>query len=203
MSWLGIAITAAVGYLLGAIPFAVLIGRMCGVDVLKAGSGNPGATNVKRTCGKTAGNICFILDALKGAAAAGLPLYAPFFGVSLGGEAQYLSYVGFVAAILGHSFSVFIGFRGGKGVSTAVGGLFVVMWQVVLIGLVVWVALFYATRYVSVASMAMAVSLPVSAGLIFSFSGIHFYAALILAALILYRHRSNIARLLSGKENRF
>lgn len=202
MSWLGIAIVAGIGYLLGAIPFAVIIGRICGVDILKAGSGNPGATNVKRTCGKVAGNICFVLDALKGAAATGLPLYAPFFGVSLGGGTNYLCYIGFVAAIIGHSFSLFIKFRGGKGVATAIGGLFVIMWATILIGLLVWLVLFYTTRYVSVASLAMALSLPISAYALYGLGG-HFYIALALAALIFIRHRSNISRLIQGKENRF
>ena len=203
MNWFGMAVVAGMGYLLGAVPFAVIIGRACGVDVLKAGSGNPGATNVKRTCGKFAGNLCFALDALKGAAATGLPLYAPLFGVTFDGRTDYLCYAGFAAAIVGHSFSLFIGFRGGKGVATAIGGLLVIMWQVILIGLAVWALLFYATRYVSVASLGMALSLPVSAGLLFSFSGAHFYVALALAALIFVRHRSNIARLIQGRENKF
>ena len=203
MNWFGMAVVAGMGYLLGVVPFAVIIGRACGVDVLKAGSGNPGATNVKRTCGKFAGNLCFALDALKGAAATGLPLYAPLFGVTFDGRTDYLCYAGLAAAIVGHSFSLFIGFRGGKGVATAIGGLLVIMWQVILIGLAVWALLFYATRYVSVASLGMALSLPVSAGLLFSFSGAHFYVALALAALIFVRHRSNIARLIQGRENKF
>ena len=111
MDFLDFIIVAATGYLLGAIPFAVIIARFCGVNIFKVGSGNPGATNVKRSCGKWAGNICFILDAAKGFLATFWVFHSEFFGIQLS-DPQSLCYVGLVSAIIGHSFSVFIKFSG-------------------------------------------------------------------------------------------
>ena len=193
--------TAVAGYLLGSIPFAVIIASCCRVDILKAGSGNPGATNVKRTCGKIPGNLCFVLDAAKGFAAASFPVWAGYFGLKMA-DTQILEFVGLAAAIQGHSFSIFLKFRGGKGVSVTIGGLLFVMLYPILIGLAIWVAVFYASRYVSLASLAMAVSLPVSSWFIFG-NSLPFYMALAIAAVIFYRHRSNISRLIKGTENRF
>ena len=196
-------ITAIVGYLFGAIPFAVIIARSCGVDILKVGSGNPGATNVKRTCGKKAGNLCFLLDATKGFLATSFPVWAGYLGVKLSGNATTLVFVGLIAAIVGHSFSIFIKFKGGKGIAVSIGGLLFVMLYPILIGLVVWVVVFYASRYVSLASILMAVSLPISSVFFFGVNSVHFWVALAIAAIIVYRHRSNISRLLKGTENRF
>ncbi len=201
MAWVDFITVAAAGYLLGAIPFAVIIARFCGVDIFKVGSGNPGATNVKRSCGKTAGNLCFILDASKGFAATAFPLYAHFFGIEFS-EPQALAYVGLVAAIVGHSFSVFIKFRGGKGVAVTIGGLLAIMWAAILVALVLWVVVFYSTRYVSLASIAMALALPVAAAFLYP-TGVHTYIAIAIAAVIVARHRSNIVRLIKGTENRF
>ena len=91
--------TAVAGYLLGSIPFAVIIASCCRVDILKAGSGNPGATNVKRTCGKIPGNLCFVLDAAKGFAAASFPVWAGYFGLKMA-DTQILEFVGLASAIL-------------------------------------------------------------------------------------------------------
>jgi acyl-phosphate glycerol 3-phosphate acyltransferase len=202
MAWVDYIIVAAAGYLLGAIPFAVIIARACGVDIFKVGSGNPGATNVKRSCGKFAGNLCFILDASKGFVATAFPLYAHLFSVDFS-DPQMLAYVGLVAAIVGHSFSVFIKFRGGKGVAVAIGGLLAIMWLAILISLILWVVVFYSTRYVSLASIAMALALPVAAALLYKFPGAHAYIAIAIAVVIIFRHRSNIVRLIKGTENRF
>ena len=197
MDFLDFIIVAATGYLLGAIPFAVIIARICGVNIFKVGSGNPGATNVKRSCGKWAGNICFILDAAKGFLATFWVFHSEFFGIQLS-DPQSLCYVGLVSAIIGHSFSIFIKFRGGKGVATSIGGLLAVMWEAILIALVVWVVVFYSTRYVSLASIAM-----VAAAFLYGCPGVHVYLSLAIAAVIIYRHRSNISRLIKGTENRF
>ncbi len=201
MAWVDFITVAAAGYLLGAIPFAVIIARFCGVDIFKVGSGNPGATNVKRSCGKAAGNLCFILDASKGFAATAFPLCAHFFGIEFS-EPQTLAYVGLVAAIVGHSFSVFIKFRGGKGVAVTIGGLLAIMWAAILVALVLWVVVFYSTRYVSLASIAMALALPVAAAFFYPM-GVHTYIAIAIAVVIVVRHRSNIVRLIKGTENRF
>ncbi len=202
MDFFDICLVSAVGYLLGAIPFAVIIGGICGVNILKEGSGNPGATNVKRVCGKLPGNICFFLDASKGFIATSFPLWADKLGISL----EYpdsLCYVGLIAAIVGHSFSVFIKFRGGKGVATAIGGLLAAMFWAILVALAVWLIVFYTSRYVSLASIAMAIVLPVATAFIYGYPGIPFWVALALAVLIIARHRSNILRLIKGTENRF
>ena len=187
-----------IGYLLGSIPFAVLIARKKGVDILKTGSGNPGATNVKRVLGKWAGNLCFVLDFLKGVIAAGWPML-PFLGAS---DPSVLGIFGLAAAIVGHSFSVFIGFRGGKGVAVTIGGLVVIMFWVILAGIVIWLIVFYLTRYVSLASLMLGVSLPIFA-LLNQRPPEQLTLACLLAVLIVFRHRSNIKRLLQGKESQF
>ncbi len=205
MSVLPIFVVSVAGYLLGAVSFAVIIGKARGIDVLAAGSGNPGATNVKRLLGRKAGNTVFVLDFLKGTVAAGWPLLLgrPLFGVTPEG-ASGLAILGAVAAIIGHSFSIFIRFRGGKGVAVTMGGLLVVLPVSLFIGLVLWLITFRFSRYVSLASIVFAVSLPITANLLAtggSSRATTFAAAI--AVLIVYRHRSNIARLLNGTEHRF
>jgi glycerol-3-phosphate acyltransferase PlsY len=190
-----ILLVTIIGYFLGAISFAVIIARSQGIDIFKEGSGNPGATNVKRILGKKWGNAVFALDALKGYIAAGLPLMVY--------DDERLAIIGLIAAILGHSFSVFLKFRGGKGVATTIGGLLALMWPVLLIGLVVWLILFYTKKVVALASIFFAVSLPISASLIYGTENPRFYLGLVLALFIVVRHRTNITRMFSGKENKF
>ena len=195
MTVVSILLITIIGYLLGAISFAVIIARSKGVDIFKEGSGNPGATNVKRILGRKWGNAVFALDALKGFAAAGLPLLVY--------HDDRLAVIGLIAAILGHSFSVFLKFRGGKGVATTIGGLLALMWPVLLIGLVVWVIIFYTKKVVALASIFFAVSLPMSAYFIYGTEDPRFYLGVVLALFIVVRHRSNIIRMFSGKENKF
>ena len=190
-----IILVTIIGYLLGAISFAVIIARSKGVDIFKEGSGNPGATNVKRILGKKWGHAVFSLDALKGFTATILPLMV--YGD------DRLAIIGLIAAILGHSFSVFLKFRGGKGVATTIGGLLVLMCPVLLLGLVVWLIIFYTKKVVALASIFFAVSLPISAYFIYDTEDPRFYLGLVLALLIVVRHRSNITRMFSGKENKF
>lgn len=187
------------GYLLGALPFGVIVARWHGVDIFKEGSRNPGATNVKRVVGKGAGNAVFAFDFLKGFAAAGWPLLVKFEFPEHG---IWLGLLGLAAAILGHSFSVFTRFRGGKGVAAMLGGCVALMPIAAVTAAVVWVILFYATRYVSVASIGMAVTMPVVALLR---HGLHvlFYFAFVLGVFVVVRHRENIVRLFRGTENRF
>ncbi len=195
---LELLIVAVAGYLIGSVSFAVIIAKQRGVNILKEGSCNPGATNVKRVLGKKAGNLCFALDFLKGLVAAGWPLL-PFLGFS---EPIHLGIIGLIAAILGHSFSCFLGFKGGKGVATTMGGLLALAPFVLIIGLLTWVVLFYTSRYVSLASIGFGLSLPLSG--IFLTADTWLVAFLVaLAVLIVVRHRSNIQRLLNGTENRF
>ena len=155
-------IAAAIGYLLGALPFGYLVAKAKGVNIFEVGSKSPGATNVKRVLGSKAGNTVFALDAFKGILAAAVPLV-----LMLGGEPGTRAYeiggvAGVVGAVLGHSFSCFTGFRGGKGVATAAGGLFVLMPLPCLLGAVGWVATFYAFKYVSLASIVSAVVIAVT-----------------------------------------
>ena len=195
MSATNIILVSIVGYFIGAISFAVLIAKSKGVDIFKEGSGNPGATNVKRVLGSKLGNTAFVLDALKGLVAAGWPLFV--YGD------DRLGVIGLIAAIIGHSFSVFLKFRGGKGVATTIGGLLALMWGVLLIGLLVWVIIFYTTKVVALASILFAVSLPIAAFLLHGTEDPRFYLGLVLGILIVVRHRSNITRMFAGKENKF
>jgi glycerol-3-phosphate acyltransferase PlsY len=192
---LEIILATVIGYLLGSISFAVLVAKSRGVDIFKEGSGNPGATNVKRALGSKWGNAVFALDALKGFLAAGWPLL--FLGN------LQLGILGLVAAILGHSFSVFLNFRGGKGVATTMGGLLAIMPLVLFAGLLVWLVCFYTTKVVALASILFALSLPVAAFFLNGTADPRFTLALLLSILIVLRHRSNISRLMQGKENSF
>jgi acyl phosphate:glycerol-3-phosphate acyltransferase len=199
---LAIAAFGAVGYLLGALPFGYWVARRHGVDIFRHGSGNPGATNVRRVLGKGPGNLVFALDALKGAAAVALPLVMSRLGLWEAAAGPGPAVAGLAGALLGHSYSCFTGFRGGKGVATAVGGLAVLLPAVIAIAGVVWALVFFTTRYVSLASILGALSLPVTALLTEeprTFLGLCTGIAL----FVIVRHRGNIVRLLNGTENRF
>jgi glycerol-3-phosphate acyltransferase PlsY len=197
MSFANILIVSIVGYLLGAISFAVIIARSKGVDILKIGSGNPGATNVTRALGSRWGKLVFALDALKGSVAAGWPL------IFISESGLELAIIGLIASIIGHSFSIFLNFRGGKGVATTMGGMLALMPSVLLIGVLVWGVVFLTSRMVALASVLFAVSLSVSAYFIYDMKDPRFALGLVLGILIIVRHRSNIARMLQGSEGRF
>jgi len=202
-------IAAVAGYLLGSLPFGYLVARAHGVDIFKVGSGNPGATNVKRVLGSKAGNTVYFLDALKGAVAAGWPVvwYLTTHRTGhLHGAGVSAAYVwgipGLVAAVIGHSCSVFTHFKGGKGVATASGGLFVLMPLPGLIAVLVWLGTFLAWRYVSLASILSSLAVPAAAwslGLPLALE----IVATVLGLLVVVRHHSNIRRLLAGTEHRW
>ena len=197
MTSLNIAIVSIVGYLLGAISFAVIVARSKGVDILKYGSGNPGATNVTRALGSKFGNIVFACDALKGFVAAGWPL------LWMGEAGLQLGIIGLIASIIGHSFSVFLKFKGGKGVATTMGGLVAIMPIVLLIGVAAWAAIYFTIRMVAIASILFAVSLPISAYWLYGSGDPRLTLGVVLGVLIVLRHRSNISRMLQGTENSF
>ena len=212
-----LVVIALVGYLLGSLPFGYVVARAKGVNIFEVGSKNPGATNVRRVLGPGPGNLVFALDALKGAVAAAWALGAFGLGVKIEADEPFLKlfaghYVGadwvslgmagLVGALLGHSFSCFTGFRGGKGVATAAGGCLVLMPLGTLIAAVVWVVTFYASRYVSLASILSAVALPISV-LVLGQPKPLLVFAVIAAVFVVVRHRANITRLLNGTENRF
>ena len=204
MSVEAIAVTI-IGYLLGSIPFGVLVAKKYGVDIYQVGSGNPGATNVLRQIGKTAGYMVFILDFLKGLVAT-VWFLLPIFSFS--GDIT-LSLWGLPAAVLGHTLPLFAKFRGGKGVATAMGGLLGVMPVCLLIGLVCWIVIFFSTRYVAVASIGFGASLPVYS-LVDYWTGDPnsrqvgtVFLAFLVTGWIVWRHRENLVRLKAGTENRF
>ena len=210
-------VAAAVGYFLGSVPNGYLVARAHGVDIFKVGSGNPGATNVKRVLGerfgekgRRAGNLVFVLDAVKGALAAGWVLLYHRFAAGDGStglasspeDNLRLALIGVVAAVLGHSFSIFTKFKGGKGVATAAGGLVVMIPVPCLIGTAVWVISYYVTRYVSLGSILAAIAVPAAGW----FQGNPLTLNIVATALgsfVIFRHRENIRRLLNGTENRF
>lgn len=193
-------IAGVIGYLLGSLPFGYLVARSRGVNIFEVGSRSPGATNVRRTLGARAGNTVFALDALKGAVAAGWPtLFMMWRGA---GDPLPLALVGLIGALLGHSFSCFTGFRGGKGVATGAGGFLVLMPEVAVIAAIVWGATFFTSRYVSLASMLAAVSLPVCAW-VFGRQALLIGLSALVAVFVVFRHRENCRRLFQGTEHRF
>ena len=205
-----IGIFALLGYLIGSVNFAVLVAKKHGVDILKEGSGNPGATNVKRVLGKGPGNLVFALDALKGFVGAGLPYLLLRVGeTSAAADIHFtICVAGFVGTLLGHCFSCFLKFKGGKGVASTIGGLLVLLPVPILIGAAIWGLVFTLSRYVSLASIALGVSLPLSCWLLplctkLTFGQPEFWFAAAIAAFNVWTHRSNIGRLLAGTENRF
>lgn len=214
--WLPLVVAAGAGYLLGSLPFGFLVARAKGVNIFEVGSRNPGATNVRRVLGKGPGNTVFVLDMVKGALAAGWPVVWYYLGVArkqaatqpvdfsdaVITDATILGYVGLAFALLGHSFSCFTGFRGGKGVSTAAGGFLVLLPYVMLIATALWIVVFYASRYVSLASIAAALSLPFLS-LAFHDGGLALGATVVTALFVVIRHRANVGRLLKGTEKRF
>lgn len=186
---------AVIGYVLGSLPFGWLVARAHGVDIFTVGSKSSGATNVRRTLGPKAGNAVFTLDALKGVAAAGWPwvLGEPHDAV--------LGVIGLAAAMLGHCFSCFTRFKGGKGVATGAGGFLVLLPLPTLISAIVWIAAYFLWRYVSLASILSAVTMPVAAVLL-GFNWILVAVATAVCAFVIIRHRANIGRLIAGTESR-
>jgi glycerol-3-phosphate acyltransferase PlsY len=202
-----LVIAAVTGYFFGSFPTGYLAGRLAGVDIRKLGSGNVGATNVTRTLGRKFGYPVFAVDFLKGVVAV---LAAAFLAR---GDRVNPAYVDLctataaVFAVIGHSYPLWLSFDGGKGVATTLGALSALSWIVTIFICAVWYAVFRATRYVSVASIAAAIALPIAmAGMFFlkqPRSPLLLYFTLLLAALVILRHRSNLSRLFKGTEPRF
>lgn len=189
-----IGIFSIIAYIVGSIPFGLIIGKIFGKDITKEGSGNIGATNVTRVIGKKAGIAVLLLDSLKGF----LPVY---YLVSKGYSPKFVSVVA-IFAVIGHTFSVFMKFRGGKGVATALGVLLALSFKSSAIVLMFWLGVFLVTGYVSLASILSAsiswVVIHITSGDIY-----YTYAAFFIGLLIIFKHKSNIDRLLKGKEYRF
>lgn len=203
----GLALTViAVAYFCGAIPNGYLAGRLHGIDVRKHGSGNIGATNVLRVLGKPWGFGVFFLDALKGFTAVRVTL---LLVSRTPGADQYAEFYAILAAavcVLGHSFPIWLKFKGGKGVATSAGAIFGVMPIAAIAIFLVWLLMFQVTRFVSVASITAALALPVAVGVLVA-RGTHgmvlLYFSLAMTAVVVWRHRTNFARLRDGTEQRF
>ena len=210
-----------VGYLVGAIPFGLVVGLARGVDVRKSGSGNIGATNVGRVLGRPWGFLVFALDMLKGlipTAAAGFIITRylwPGVQVSQDAGAALLWITVAAAGIIGHMFPVYLRFRGGKGVATSLGvllGIYPYFTLPVLLAFALWIVLTLTTRYVSVGSMAAATAFPIIFALVAWYKRRDwgdvqslwplYVFGVVLAALVVYRHRGNLKRLTEGTEPR-
>ncbi|TDU72967.1 glycerol-3-phosphate acyltransferase PlsY [Prosthecobacter fusiformis] len=199
-----ILISAIVGYISGAMPFGYWAGKLKGMDIRQHGSGNIGATNVIRVLGKGIGIPVFILDALKG----WLPAWLAGYFLAKNGAAQEIVSAGAVvaglAAVLGHMFTFWLGFKGGKGVATTAGVLLGIAPLAMLGGLVVWLVFFFMTRYVSLASMMAGVGVVATMVALmlrdqrWDFVMLGFGVLIML--LVILRHRANIGRIFAGTE---
>lgn len=204
---LAFASALIVSYLLGSIPAGYLAGRLAGVDIRKAGSGNIGATNVMRVLGKAYGYPVFAIDFLKGLAAVRVSILIARHIQLAGTSMELIGIVAAVSCVTGHVFPVWLQFKGGKGVATSAGALFGLMPVALLIGAAVWIAMFQVTRYVSVASITAAIALPIVILIMISLDQTRtmalLYFSICLAAMVILRHRSNLSRLVRGTEPRF
>ena len=189
-----LVLSALAGYLLGSLNSSLIVGKLYGVDVREHGSGNAGTTNALRTMGKKAALLVLLGDILKGVLAyiAGYYIYGGGTGGMLGGT----------AAVLGHVWPVYFGFRGGKGVLTSFAVLLMFDWQLALGLLGVFAVIVLLTRYVSLGSVIAAVLFPAAAAVLGRGAGEIIFSAVI-AALIVIKHYSNIGRLLNGTESKF
>ena len=192
-------IAAVIAYLIGSLSFAVIVSRALKLpDPHSYGSGNPGATNVLRSGSKKAAILTLLGDTLKGVIAVLLAKYfAAQFGITDWGIALVA-----IAVFLGHLFPLFFGFNGGKGVATASGVLWALDWRVGLGVTLIWALVFALSRVSSLAALIGSAMAPVFAWY-FLGAGPAFYAALVMAVLLIWRHKENIERLVSGKEGSF
>ena len=201
------AVVLLTSYLLGSIPFSYMVGRIAGIDIRKVGSRNLGATNVTRTLGKAYGYPVFALDFLKGLAAVRLSILIAERTPGMSVSPQIAGMVAAVFCVIGHSFPIWLRFKGGKGVATSAGSLFGLMPAALVIGAIVWLLTFQITRFVSLASIVAAIVLPLAIFILLvlnhATSYALFYFSVGLAALIIVRHRSNLSRLIRGTEPRF
>ena len=186
-----VIIALVFGYLLGSIPFGLLVTQAAGLgDVRKIGSGNIGATNVLRTGNKGLAALTLILDAVKGTAAV---LIAANWGAEAGMAAGFASFVG-------HLFPIWLGFKGGKGVATYLGVLAAFAWKAALVFAVLWLAVAFLSRFSSLAALVAAIATPA----ILYIMGLNDYATvmLVMSILVFIKHHANISRLLGGTESK-
>lgn len=189
-----LSIVIAAAYLIGSIPTGLLLGKAYGIDVRKEGSGNIGATNLYRTVGRKVGIITLLGDCLKGL----LPVLAVKAGPF---PPELAAWVG-LAAFCGHVFSLFLKFKGGKGVATALGVFLALAPAAVAVALALFAVLMFLWRYVSLGSISAAAVMPLAVYLLGGNRTVTL-VTLIIALIVIARHHENIRRLLSGTENRF
>jgi len=196
-------ITLVLAYFFGSLPTGFLVARAMRVDITQVGSGNIGATNVFRVLGKGPGALVLIVDLLKGAMAV---QYASALAVAMApSDSLALPALAALGAVLGHNYTCWLGFKGGKGVATSAGAMAALIPPAFGVTVITWLLVFFLSRYVSMASIAAAIILPVAT--VFTVSGptrwplVAFTSAL--AALAVWRHRANIDRLKAGTEHRF
>lgn len=198
-------VTALLAYLLGSIPTGFLVAQAKGVDIRAVGSGNIGATNVLRILGKPAGIFVLFMDALKGWVAVVLMTRLALLAFGMSGNAvrmEVCQIIAAVCAILGHNYTCWLHFKGGKGIATSAGVLLaLVPWALVTI-LTIWIIIFATTRYVSLASIAASAALPFASWA----TGESLTKVIVtgaMGALAIYKHKANIRRLFAGGEPRF
>jgi len=211
-------LTALGAYLLGSIPFGYLVAKAKGIDIRSVGSGNIGATNAMRVLGKPAGIFVLLMDALKGYGACflGAYIYSYYFSRFNGLHStadvipspsqeslEYFVIIAGICAVLGHNYTCWLKFKGGKGIATTAGVYLALAPWALLIALVVFIVALLVSRIMSVASMSGAVALPVAVWVMTPHNVFLGIVTTALGALAIYKHKSNIQRLLAGTENRF
>jgi glycerol-3-phosphate acyltransferase PlsY len=192
-------IFAIAGYLVGSVLFARIVSSFYKVDIGRLGSGNPGATNVTRVISKGAGIAAFFGDFLKSFL---LVLFALKFGPARWNSGVELGIVTMLGLIIGHNFPIFFNFKGGKGISVAMGGCMALMPGTVMVGMLMWYVIFHATGFVSLASLFFAISLPITS-FAFGYDMRCVFLTFTISAIVLWRHRNNVKRLWNGSEYRF
>lgn len=202
MPILSYILTALGAYLLGSIPFGYLAAKARGIDIRSVGSGNIGATNAMRVLGKPAGIFVLLMDALKGFAAVGLCTVLAH-RVHAGADGETLRVVAGIGAVLGHNYTCWLRFKGGKGIATTAGVYLALAPEAVAVALVVFILAILLTRFVSVGSIAAAIALPAAVWIMQPQNYFLGIVTTALGAMAIYKHKSNIQRLLAGTENRF
>ena len=201
---------AIIAYLIGSINFSVILSKkMAGFDVRQKGSGNAGTTNMLRSVGKKAAAITLICDILKGVVSIGIAILVGYLFNAQ--NKSILVQIAAIAVVIGHTFPIFFGFKGGKGVATSLGVLIMTNWQIGLICLAIAIIIMAITKMVSLGSCMAAIAFPLLtyfAANIFENAYIvkegssYFVYSIILAVIVLFKHRSNIKRIITGKENK-
>jgi glycerol-3-phosphate acyltransferase PlsY len=194
---------ALFGYLLGSVPTGLILTKLFSkIDPRKMGSKNIGATNIFRTAGKALGILTLVGDLLKGAIPVIIAIHLDLAD-PLGFPAAFWIAIAGLSPVFGHIFPIFLGFKGGKGVATALGVYFLISPMAVLIEVFIFLGVLWKWRFVSLGSITSAVTIPILIAFFRSDSQAYFILSVIIAALIIYRHQSNIARLLQGTENKW